>query len=311
MATWSLEVPSGSVALKISVASTLPQRCGTWLAGFHCSVLPWPMTFVVLPTLTDQVPVSVPASGSVAVPWSVTTSFGSSCSASLGLRIVTNGGDWAGGLSTCSVTVWDVHAPCASVAFSVTHVVAFRGGGIDGPGFGIAIGADDKVWATSLRAKTISVFDRKTGEPLSPDTGYDFGGRLGSMQGIITTPNGDVWALDTEESQIVHLPEGDAAKGRILGRTVDDKPVDGTLQVKGPFHLAVDQQDRIWVTNSSDTVTRFPADDPGKAEQIKVGFRPARRGDRQPRQRLGRQLPRPSGYEGEAGVSQERAQIEG
>jgi hypothetical protein len=149
--------------------------------------------------------------------------------------------------------------------------VGFRGGGIDGPGFGIAIGADDKVWATSLRAKTISVFDRKTGEPLSPETGYDFGGRLGSMQGIITTPNGDVWALDNEESQIVHLPGGDAAKGRILGRIVDDKPVDGTLEVKGPFHLAVDQQDRIWVTNSSDTVTRFPADDPGKAEQIKVG----------------------------------------
>jgi hypothetical protein len=152
--------------------------------------------------------------------------------------------------------------------------VGFRGGGIDGPGFGIAIGADDKVWATSLRAKTISVFDRKTGEPLSPETGYNFDGRLGSMQGIITTPNGDVWALDNEESQIVHLPEGDAAKGRILGRTVDDKPVDGTLEVKGPFHLAVDQQDRIWVTNSSDTVTRFPADDPGKAEQIKVGFVP-------------------------------------
>ena len=152
--------------------------------------------------------------------------------------------------------------------------VGFRGGGIDGPGFGIAIGADDKVWATSLRAKTISVFDRKTGKPLSPETGYDFDGELGSMQGIITTPNGDVWALDNEESQIVHLPEGDAAKGRILGRTVDDKPVDGTLQVKGPFHLAVDQQDRIWVTNSSDTVTRFPADDPGKAEQIKVGFVP-------------------------------------
>ena len=51
--------------------------------------------------------------------------------------------------------------------------------------------------------------------------------------------------------------------------------MDGTLEVKGPFHLAVDQQDRIWVTNSSsDTVTRFPADDPGKAEQIKVGFVP-------------------------------------
>jgi len=152
--------------------------------------------------------------------------------------------------------------------------VGFRGGGIDGPGFGIAIGADDKVWATSLGSKTISVFDRHTGEPLSPDTGYDFGGQLGSMQGIITAPNGDVWALDNEKSQIVHLPGGDAAAGSILGRTVDGKPVDGTLQVSGPFHLAIDQQDRIWVTNSNDKVTRFPASDPGNVEQIKVGFVP-------------------------------------
>jgi hypothetical protein len=151
----------------------------------------------------------------------------------------------------------------------------YRGGGIDGPGFGIAIGSDDKVWATSLGAKNISVFDRITGKPLSPETGYDFGGQLGSMQGIITTPNGDVWALDNEKDQVVYLPKGDAAKGRILGRTVNGKPVDGTLQVKAPFHLAVDQQDRIWVTNSgSNTVTRFPASDPGKSEQIKVGFAP-------------------------------------
>jgi len=151
----------------------------------------------------------------------------------------------------------------------------YRGGGVDGPGFGLAISADDKVWTTSLAGMTISAFDRKTGKPLSPETGYNFGGQLGSMQGIITTPNGDVWALDNDKDQIVYLPKGDAAKGRILGRTVNGKPVDGTLQVKTPFHLAVDQQDRIWVTNGgSNTVTRFPASDPGKAEQIKVGYGP-------------------------------------
>jgi len=153
--------------------------------------------------------------------------------------------------------------------------LGYRGGGIDGPGFGIAISADDKVWATSLAGKSISVLDRKTGKPLSPKTGYNFGGQLGQMQGIITTPNGDVWALDSEKDQIVYLPKGDGTKGRILGRTVDGKPVDGTLQVKSPFHLAVDQQDRIWVTNAgSNTVTRFPASDPGKTEQIKVGYGP-------------------------------------
>lgn len=37
----------------------------------------------------------------------------------------------------------------------------------------------------------------------------------------------------------------------------------------------MDQQDRIWVTNGgSNTVTRFPANDPGNAEQIKVGYGP-------------------------------------
>jgi len=151
----------------------------------------------------------------------------------------------------------------------------FRGGGIDGPGFGIAISADDKVWATSLAGKNISVFDRKTGAPLSPASGYDFGGQLGQMQGIIVTPSGDVWALDNGKSQIVYLPQGDASKGRILGRTVDGKPVDGSLQVKAPFHLAIDQQDRIWVTNSGGkTVTRFPAKDPGRAEEFEVGYAP-------------------------------------
>jgi len=151
----------------------------------------------------------------------------------------------------------------------------YRGGGIDGPGFGIAVSADDKVWATSLAGRNISVFDRKTGAPLSPEGGYDFDGQLGQMQGIIVTPAGDVWALDNGNSQIVYLPKGDPAQGRIFGRSGDGKPADGTLQLKAPFHLAVDQRDRIWVTNSgSDTLTRFPSGDPGRAEEIKVGYAP-------------------------------------
>jgi hypothetical protein len=110
--------------------------------------------------------------------------------------------------------------------------LGYRGGGIAGPGFGIAISADDKVWVTSLTGKTISVFDGNTGRPLSPETGFNFGGQLGTIQGTITTPNGDVWALDYENDQIVYMPKGDAAKGRILARTVNRKPVDG------PCHLA-------------------------------------------------------------------------
>ena len=64
----------------------------------------------------------------------------------------------------------------------------YRGGGIDNPGFGIAA-SDDKVWASSLDGRTISAFDRNTGKPLSPETGYNFGGQLGQMQGIATRRN--------------------------------------------------------------------------------------------------------------------------
>jgi sugar lactone lactonase YvrE len=154
-------------------------------------------------------------------------------------------------------------------------ITGYRGGGIDSPGWGIAFSADDKVWVTNLIGRTISVLDRKTGKPLSPENGYNFDGKLGQMQGVLVAPNGDVWTVDNENNRVVHLPGGDVSRGRILGRTVDGKPVDGTLQLKGPFGIAIDQQDRIWITNSgSNTVTRFPASDPGRAEEIEVGFSP-------------------------------------
>ncbi len=150
----------------------------------------------------------------------------------------------------------------------------YTGGGVDFPGWGLTIAGDGKVWVTSIGGKTISVFDR-TGKPLSPSTGYNLNGQLGGMQGINTAPDGDVWALDSSKSQIVHMPKGDPARARILCRSVDDKPVDGTCQVKGPFHVAVDLQGRILVSNAnSNTVTRFPASDPGKAEQLTVGYSP-------------------------------------
>ncbi|TYC69153.1 hypothetical protein FMN63_11020 [Stappia sp. BW2] len=154
-------------------------------------------------------------------------------------------------------------------------ITGFQGGGLDSPGWGVAFSADDKVWLTNLIGSTISVLDRKTGEPLSPEGGYNFDGKLGQMQGVLVAPDGDVWALDNANSQIVHIPGGDPSRGRLLGQTVYGKPADGTLQVKLPFGIAIDQKDRIWITNSgSDTVTRFPADNPSKAEEFKVGFSP-------------------------------------
>jgi hypothetical protein len=144
----------------------------------------------------------------------------------------------------------------------------FTGGGMEGGTFGAAVDAKDNAWFTTYGSKAIAVFD-KNGKPLTPPEGITFGGRLGLMQGVIVTPSGDVWAVGVEKRQLVHFPKGDLARGRIVCETDSAEPCKSFV---GPFHLAIDQQDRIWVVSSSDKVTRFPATDPGKVENFKTGL---------------------------------------
>jgi streptogramin lyase len=148
----------------------------------------------------------------------------------------------------------------------------FQGGGIEGPGFGTAVDANGRVWVTGTGSKTISLFD-KNGAPLSPPEGYNFGGQLGLMQGVIVAPNGDVWALDFEKDQVVYLPNGDPDQVKFFCRATDGRPnKDSPCKLNGAFHLAIDQQDRIWITNAiGDTVTRFPASEPSKVEVLPTG----------------------------------------
>ena len=111
----------------------------------------------------------------------------------------------------------------------------FTGGGVEGIGFGLAIDAHDNVWATTYGSRAIVKFD-KTGKPLSPPEGYNFDGQLGLMQGIIVTPNGDVWALDVEKSQVVYMPKGDPAKGQLLfqNHTGDPRTTPATCSRPSP-----------------------------------------------------------------------------
>ena len=148
----------------------------------------------------------------------------------------------------------------------------FTGGGLLGPGFGTAIDANDRVWATSTSGQTISLFD-KNGKPLSPSEGYNFGGKISTMQGVIVTPNGDVWAVDFGDDKVVYMPKGDPTKVKFYCQSTDGKPnKDSPCKLNAPFHLAIDQQDRIWITNAlGDTVTRFPASDPSKVEVFPTG----------------------------------------
>jgi hypothetical protein len=145
----------------------------------------------------------------------------------------------------------------------------FTGSGMEGGTFGAAVDAQDNVWLTNYGSKSISVFD-KNGKPLTPSEGINFGGRLGLMQGVIATPSGDVWVLGIEKRQLVYFPKGDINNGRILCEGDSAEPCKSFV---APFHLGIDQQDRIWVSNSGTPhVTRFPASDPSKAENFKTGI---------------------------------------
>ena len=145
----------------------------------------------------------------------------------------------------------------------------FAGGGMEGGTFGAAVDANDNAWFTTYGSKAIAVFD-KNGKPLTPPEGITFDGKLGLMQGVIVTPSGDVWVLGVEKSQLVHFPKGDLTKGRIVCEGDKEEPC---KSFRAPFHLGIDQQDRIWVSNSGvDHVTRFPAADPSKAENFKTGI---------------------------------------
>ena len=145
----------------------------------------------------------------------------------------------------------------------------FAGGGMQGGTFGAAVDAKDNAWLTSYGGKSIAVFD-KSGKPLTPPEGITFDGKLGLMQGVIVTPGSDVWVVGITKSQLVHFPKGDLSKGKIVCEGDKEEPCKSFL---GPFHLGIDQQNRIWVTNGFGAhVTRFPASDPNKVEKFNTGW---------------------------------------
>jgi hypothetical protein len=168
-------------------------------------------------------------------------------------------------------TLWQGHAtkfaPSGKPLSPIT--TGFAGGGMEGGTFGAAIDAKDNAWFTTYGSKAIAVFD-KNGKPLTPPGGITFNGRLGLMQGIIVAPNGDVWALGVEKRQLIYFPKGDWTHGRIVCEGDSAEPCKSFLS---PFHLAIDQQNRIWVSDSSDKVTRFPATSPSQGvENFRTGL---------------------------------------
>ncbi|MCP9801596.1 hypothetical protein [Synechococcus sp. RedBA-s] len=148
----------------------------------------------------------------------------------------------------------------------------FSGGGLSGVGFGLAIDAQDNAWVSGYASQNITKFDN-AGKPLSPPEGWTLKSQLGEMQGIIVTRTGDIWAVDQGKNQLVHVPNGDPSKARVYCQNRSKDPLKNPCGLFAPFHLAIDMQDRIWVSNSiGSSVIRFHVSDPTKVEKFDVGY---------------------------------------
>jgi hypothetical protein len=139
-------------------------------------------------------------------------------------------------------------------------ITGFTGMGIDGVGWGTAV-AKDRVWISSFNGK-ILVMDFN-GKPTATESDFPFKEKLLGLMGIGVATNGDVWIADGSNDQLLFFPGGRIKDGRIVK----------VAGLKSPFDIVIDSQNRIWVANSSsDTVVRFPANDPTKVESFRAGI---------------------------------------
>lgn len=139
-------------------------------------------------------------------------------------------------------------------------ITGFTGMGIDGVGWGTAV-TRDKVWATSFNGKILVLgFD---GKPAAKESDFPFKEKLGGLMGVGVAADGDVWIADGVQNKLIFFPGGRIKDGKIVE----------VAGLKSPFDIVIDNQNRVWVSNAqSDTVVRFPADDPSKAESFRAGI---------------------------------------
>lgn len=139
-------------------------------------------------------------------------------------------------------------------------ITGFTGMGIDGVGWGTAV-TNDKVWITSFNGKILIMdFD---GKPIAKESDFPFKEKLTGLMGIGVAANGDVWIADGVGNQLLFFPGGRIKEGRIVK----------VAGLKSPFDIVIDDKNYVWVANSSsDTVVRFPADNPTKTESFRTGL---------------------------------------
>jgi hypothetical protein len=139
-------------------------------------------------------------------------------------------------------------------------ITGFTGMGIDGVGWGTAV-TKDRVWIASFNGK-ILVMDFN-GKPVATESDFPFKEKFLGLMGVGVSASGDVWIADGSDNQLLYFPGGRIKDGRIVK----------VAGLKSPFDIVIDDQNRVWVANSSsDTVVRFPAHDPSKVETFRAGI---------------------------------------
>jgi hypothetical protein len=139
-------------------------------------------------------------------------------------------------------------------------ITGFTGMGLDGVGWGTAV-TREHVWASGFNGK-ILVMDFQ-GRPVAKEDDFPFKEKLFGLMGVGVSAKGDVWVADGSGNRLLHFPGGRIKDGQFI-------KVKG---LKSPFDIVIDSKDRVWVSNSqSETVVRFPADDPTKVETFRAGL---------------------------------------
>ncbi|MCB1729839.1 MAG: hypothetical protein KDI21_05095 [Halieaceae bacterium] len=138
-------------------------------------------------------------------------------------------------------------------------ITGFTGLGIDGIGWGTGV-SNDAIWLGGLN-NAIGIMDFE-GQPIASGADFPMAAQLGNLMGVGVAANGDVWVADATKNNLLHFPGGRVEDGKVVN-------VKGLLS---PFHLAIDDRNRVWVSSSQGAaIVRFPADDPARAESFEVG----------------------------------------
>ncbi|HYC58507.1 MAG TPA: hypothetical protein VEK79_02985 [Thermoanaerobaculia bacterium] len=122
----------------------------------------------------------------------------------------------------------------------------FRGGGLLGAGFGVAVDGQGRVWMGSFGwggvnpTGSVALFDSDA-KPLSPEPNGFVGG-VYRVQATVVDSDGNVWLASYGNSCVVVYPGGDPRAAVVY---------QGDAELFTPFGIAVAEDGTVWVTNSN------------------------------------------------------------